>query len=301
MSKENTAKHVTLTNAQTFVTEHTELSTDIENFPLASTTLDGILINADLALKLIGSTPDVTPADVKGYKSNMSTQVFALDKLAKSVCVQTNNTEMLNSLTFHADYIIKGDTVESVVRAKEIVAFITLNKSLFSNILPNDYLVTNKAIATYDTMKDVPAMTKKNKQSFGLALYVKALKEGRACLKNMQIMIEGRYILSNLDLVKGFRTVIRIFIPGVRHNPVNVALIDPTTGLAVQIGEIQRPAKKGKPKSFNVTKKGVVPFKTHKLGDTEYTAIIPGFKDQKFTVTPTKGKKITITIILTKI
>lgn len=301
MNKHNTAVFATLTNTQTFIVAQPQIMTDIKNFPDESTRLDSIVINAALALKLIDEIPAVTPEDVKGYKNNMSLQVFAIDKLARSVCVQTDNTELLNSLTFKADYITKADTIESVVRAKAIVAFITKNKALFTNVEDNDYLLTNTAITLYDTWKDVPEMSRKNKKSFGTAMYKQALKDGRACVKNMQIMIEARYTLSNSGLVKGFRTIVRIFIPGVRHNPVNVVLIDPTTGLAVQNGAIQKTTKNGKIKSFNVTKKGVVPFKTHKLGDTEYTSIIPGYKDQKFTVTPTKGKKLAITVTLTKI
>ena len=300
MNKQNTAIHATLTNTQAFIVAQPQIMTDIKNFPTESTKLDSIVISADLALKLIDEIPAVTPDDIKGYKTNMSLQVFSLVKLARSICVQTDNNEMLNSLTFKADYITKAETVESVARANAIVALITNNKALFTNIDANDYLVTNTAITLYDTWKDVPEMSRKNKKSFGTATYKQALKDGRACVRNMKQMIEAKYTLSNLDLVKGFHTVIRIFVPGVRHNPVNVVLMDPTTGLAVQVGAIQRTTKKGKIVSFNVTKKGVVPFKTHKLGDTDYTTNVSGFKDQKFTVTPTKGKKITITVNLTK-
>ena len=300
MSKRNTSKYATLTKTQTFIQVHPEIIKDIDNFQIESDTLDSKIINADTALKLISQTPDVTPADVKRYKTNMSIQVFALVKLARSVCVQTDNSELLNSLTFYSDHISRADKIISVVRARGIVAFIAFKKDLFTNIKSDDYLVANKAISTYDTMKDVPAMTKKNKQSFGTALYKKALKEGRACIKNMQQMIEAKYTLSNFALVQAFRNLVRIYIPGVRHNPVNITLVDAVTGLPVKLGTIQKNTTKGKIKTYKAKTKGVVSFNSLKLGTTTYIAIVPGYVDTPFNVTPIKGKKLNIIIKLTK-
>jgi len=300
MSKRNTSKYTSLTKTQTFIKAHPEIIKDIDNFQIESDTLDSKIVNAETALKLINQTPDVTPADVKRYKINMSIQVFALVKLARSVCVQTDNTELLNSLTFYSDHISRADKIISVVRARGIVAFIALKKGIFTNIRSEDYLIANKAISTYDTMKDVPAMTKKNKQSFGTAMYKKALNEGRACIKNMQQMIEAKYTLSNFTLVKAFRILVRIYIPGIRHNPVYITLIDAVTGLPVKLGTIQKTTSKGKIKTYKASAKGIVQFKSLKLGTATYIAIIPGYDDKSFNVTPIKGKKLNIIIKLNK-
>ena len=302
ISKQDTATHDTLINAQTFITvNHPEVLTDIKNMPDESTNLGNILSDVDVALKLRSKTPDVTPADIKRYKKTMSVNTFALVKEARSLCRQTNNTEMLNALIFKSDHITRPDKIVAVTRANDIYDFIHGKKAIFTNIDDAEYLKASTSITTFDTNKDVPIMTRKNKKDYGTLMYKKALKDGRASVLNMLEMLEAKYSVTNPELVTAFRSVIAIIILGVRHNPVNTLFTDADTGLPIQNLKMVRTSKKGKETVFVSNSKGIVAQKTHKLGETSYIAKADGYPDTPFTVKPTKGVLTKIFIILKKI
>ena len=302
ISKQDTATHDSLISAQTFITvSHTEVLTDIKNMPDESTNLGNILSDADVALKLRSKTPDVTPADIKGYKKSMSVNTFALVKEARSLCKQTKNSEMLNALKFPASHIIKADKIVAVTRANDIYDLIHGKKDIFTNIDDSEYLKARTSITTFDTNKDVPIMTRKNKKDYGTLMYKKALKDGRASVLNMLEMLEAKYSVTNPELVTAFRSVIAIIILGVRHNPVNTLFTDADTGLPIQNLKMVRTSKKGKETVFVSNSKGIVAQKTHKLGETSYIAKADGYPDTPFTVKPTKGVLTKIFIILKKI
>jgi len=302
ISKQDTATHDTLINAQTFITvSHPEVLTDIKNMPDESTNLGNILSDADVALKLRSKTPDVTPADIKRYKKAMSDNTFALVKEARSLCRQTNNTEMLNALKFKADHITRPDKIIAVTRANNIYDLIHDKKAIFTNIDDSEYLKTSTSITTFDTMKDVPLMTRKNKKDYGTLMYKKALKDGRASVLNMLDMLEAKYSVINPELVTAFKSVIAIIILGVRHNPVNTLFTDADTGVAIPNVKMIRTSKKGKETIFVSNSKGIVSQKTHKLGETSYIARAEGYPDTTFTVKPTKGILTKIFVTMKKI
>ena len=300
ISKQDTATHQTLMNAKTFITEsHPEVLTAIQNMLTESTTLGNVLTKAALALKLRTKTPDITAGDVKGYKSDMSVNIFAIIKMAHSVCVQTKNTEMGKALDLYSDHFTRPDKIIAVARANEMYKFIHDKKELFTNIADEDYLKATTSTSLFDTMKDVPEMTKNNQKDYGTLLYKKPLKDGRDSVLNMLEMIEPKYSVTYPELVAAFKTVIAIIILGVRKTPVNALLID-EAGNPIPNVKMVRTSKKGKETFFVSDAKGTVARKTHKPGTTNYIAKVAGFIDTPFSIKLKKGITNNFTIILKK-
>ena len=290
----------TLNNAQGFVVLHPEFKKDIENFGDESDNLDMIVANVYAADKLREAIPNVNAKDVAGYKKNMSDKTFNLIKMAISKCKQKKNTEILNALNYKSDYISRADKQVCLSRAIEIQAYIFKNKDYFANIKPAHYAAATLATNTYSRMKDVPGMTIHSKKDFGTELIKSGLKEGRASVLNMLLMLEVCYGETNPELVKAFKTIIHITILGVRYTPTDIVLIDAISGKRLTAGSITRTTKKGKVKTFLVKTKGVVPFKTHKAGKSSYTAKAPGYTDTDFDIVVKRRKKNSFVVNMTR-
>lgn len=300
MSNKNTAIQVTLNDAQAFIVNKPQVLTDILNFQDESDNLDSIVARIEVANKLKSKTPNVSPQDVFMYKNNMSDGVFKLVKMARSKCQQIHNNEMLNKLNFHSNYIMRGDRQVCMDRANEISSLIHDNLAILTNILPANITAVNTIISTYSTARNIPEMTRKNKKSFGTALLKQALTDGRSSVLNMLQMLQAQYSVTDPGLVLEFKTLITINVMGVHHTPVNITFIDAITTLFIINGLLVRTTKKGAIRSFATNNKGVVVFKTHKPGKTEYIFKAAGYPDTSVTVTIIRGQKNNITISVSK-
>ena len=299
MNSTSTAKLLTLTNAQAYIVLHPEFATDIENFGDESTNLDGIIVNVGAADKLKETIPDINAKDVMAYKQAMSDTTFDLVKLARSICTQTKNQEVLNALDYKANYIMSGDKQICLSRATEIQVYIVKNKALFTNIKPALFTAASLATSTYQTMKDVPETTIHNKKDFGTGMIKSGIKDGRESVKNMLQMLEVMYGV-NSTLVTAFRTILHVTVLGVRYTPTNIKMIDAVSGNAIVGGILSRTSKKGKITTFIATPKGVVPFKTHRAGKSSYVAKCSGYPDTPLDIVVKRGVTNNFTVSMTK-
>ena len=300
MSNINTAILTSLTSGQKFLVDNPAAITDIVTFKFESDGLDTSVGKAQLAIKLIGKKAAISSKDVAKYKKDMSDTVLNLAKNALVKSKQLGDTVMGNSFTYPSDYIMKSDKIVSVQRAVAIVASIELKATILVNILPEDYLTAKTSISLFDTMKDVPEMSIKNKKSFGNAILKEALSEGRAHIDNMKLLIDSKYSKTNIDYKNAFHTAVLIEILGIRHSPTNITPIDSATGLIIDNVVLERVTKKGVVKKFVADDAGIVPFKTHKAGETNYIAKRTGYPDTPITIKVKRGKTNDIVVMLKK-
>ncbi len=300
MSNKNTAILTSLTNGQKFLIENPAAITDIVTFKAESDGLDSNIGKAKLAIKLLGKLKVVTAKDVAKYKADMSTTVLNIAKNALVKSRQLKNAEFINLYTLNADSISGYDKIVSVQKAVAILGSIELNGTLLNNILPEDYLAGKASIDLYDTMKDVPELNIKNKKSFGSAILKEALAAGRANIDNMKLLIDSKYSKTNIDYKNAFHLAVAIIVLGVRYSPTNITVIDSATGLIIDNVILELITKKGVVKKFVTDDAGIVPFKTHKSGETTYIAKRTGYPDTPITIKVKRGKTNDIVVVLKK-
>ena len=300
MSNMNTAILTSLTNGQKYLTDNPAAKTDIKAFQLESDGLDANIIKAILAIKLLGTSPTASSKDVVKYKQDMSDTVMGLAVNALVKSRQLNDSVMINMFTLHADCISKLDKIAAIQKAEGIMANIALKSALLVNIEASEITAGNASITLYDTMKDVPELSIKNKKSFGNAVLKEALQAGRKNITNMKLLIDRKYKKTNPDYKNGFHTAVAIVVLGVRYSPTNITPVDSVTGNVIPNMVLTKENKKGVTKEFVANDEGVVPFKTHKWGDTVYIVKVKGYPDTKVTVHVIRGKTNDITITLKK-
>ena len=300
MSNMNTAILTSLTNGQKYLTDNPAAKTDIKAFQLESDGLDANIIKAILAIKLLGTSPTASSKDVVKYKQDMSDTVMGLAVNALVKSRQLNDSVMINMFTLHADCISKLDKIAAIQKAEGIMANIALKSALLVNIEASEITAGNASITLYDTMKDVPELSIKNKKSFGNAVLKEALQAGRKNITNMKLLIDRKYKKTNPDYKNGFHTAVAIVVLGVRYSPTNITPVDSVTGNVIPNMVLTKENKKGVTKEFAANDEGVVPFKTHKAGDTDYIVKVEGYPDTKVTIHVIRGKTNDITITLKK-
>ena len=300
MNNKYTAILTSLTNGQQYLTDNPAAKTDIKVFQEESDELDANVIKAQLAIKLIGKSAVVSAKDVAKYKSDMSDSVMELAANALIKSKQLNDSVMINMFTLHADCISSLDKIAAVQKAEGIMGNIALKSAILVNIDASEITAGNASITLYDTMKDVPELSIKNKKSFGNAVLKEALQAGRQNIANMKLLIDKKYKKTNPDYKNGFHTAVAVVILGVRYSPTNVTPVDSVTGNVIPKIVLAKQNKKGVTKEFAANDEGVVPFKTHKAGDTDYIVKVEGYPDTKVTIHVIRGKTNDITITLKK-
>jgi hypothetical protein len=300
MNNKSAAILLTITNAKKFLTDNTVKLSVIEDEQEELESLDAIVVNANLAIKLMGKTPEITVKDLNSLKKAMSTKVMKGVKKALSKSRILKNTPLINMFTFPSDYISRSDKISSVQRAEEIQALLEAKKTILVNVKPIDITAIGTATANYKVMRDVPEMSIKNKKSFGIKLLATSLNEGRESLTTHLLMIEGEFEESDPSFVKAFKTIISVVILGIKHTPLNIALVDYESGRAIRTGSVSRTSKKGVVSTFNTNNDGIIPFKTHKAGDTSYEAKATEYETSINEITVKRGKENNATIRMMK-
>ena len=300
MSNKTTALLTSLTNGQKFLTDNPAAKTDIKVLQAEFDGLDANIIKALLAIKLLGKSATVSAKDVLKYKQDMSDKVMELVGNALVKSRQLNDTVMINLFTLHADCISKLDKIAAVQKAEGIMGDIALKSDILVNIDATEITAGNASITLYDTMKDVPELSIKNKKSFGNAVLKEALQAGRKNIANMKLLIDRKYKKTNPDYKNAFRTAVAVVILGVRLTPTNVIPVDGVTGDVIDNLILERVTKKGAVKKFKSNADGIVPFKTHSAGDTAYIAKAKGYPDTPVTINVIKKQVNNITIVLKK-
>ena len=298
MSNRNTALLTSLTNAQQYLTDNPAAKTDIKVFQAESDALDANIIRAQVAIKLLGKSASVSAKDVAKFKVDMSDTVMDLSANALVKSKQLDDSVMINLFTLPADCISSLDKIASVQKAEGIMGNIALKSSILVNIDATEIVAGNASITKYDTMKDVPELSIKNKKSFGNAVLEEALQAGRKNIANMKLLIDRKYKKTNPDYKNGFHTAVAVVVLGIRYSPTNVTPVDEVTGNVIPNMVLTKENKKGVTKEFAANDEGVVPFKTHKAGDTDYIVKVEGYPDTKVTIHVKRGKTNDITITL---
>ena len=300
MSNKNTAILTSLTNGQQYLIDNPAAKTDIKVFQVESDGLDANIIRAQVANKLLGKSAVVSAKDVAKYKQDMSDTVLELAANALVKSIQLDDSEMINLFTLPADCINKQDKIAAVQKAEGIMGNIALKSAILGNIDATEIAAGNASITKYNTMKDVPELSIKNKKSFGNAVLKEALQAGRKNIANMKLLIDRKYKKTNPDYKNGFHTAVAVIVLGVRYSPTNVTPVDSVTGNVIPNMVLTKENKKGVTKEFAANDEGVVPFKTHKAGDTDYIVKVEGYPDTKVTIHVIRGKTNDITITLKK-
>ena len=245
MSNKTTALLTSLTNGQKFLTDNPAAKTDIKVLQAESDGLDANIIRAQVANKLLGKSAVVSTKDVAKYKTDMSDTVMELVGNALVKSSQLDDTVMINLFTMHADCISRLDKIAAVQKAEGIMGDIALKSAILVNIDATEITAGNASITLYDTMKDVPELSIKNKKSFGNAILKEALQAGRKNIANMKMLIDRKYKKTNPDYKNAFRTAVAVVILGVRLTPTNVSPVDGVTGDAIDNLILERTTKKG--------------------------------------------------------
>ena len=302
MDNKSQAILFTLTSMQQLVIDNPCIKTDIPEFVTDSDGMDTNIARVLTADLLKGKINNISAEDVAAAKLKMSKTVFKFIGKAQVICGQSKNTTLLNKFNFASDYITKPDKGNAILHAKEIKELINANLLTgLSNIKPADVIQMNTDITAFDTIKDIPVLSIKNKKNLGTAIINQALTEGRAQAERMFLSIKIQYETSNPDLVSLAEDTLKIVVLGVRYTPTNITLIDDATGKFIPNGKITRTKKSGKINTYVSNVDGVVVFKTHKAGKTTYSVQITGYPATEFTITVKRGQTNNIIIRLTKL
>ena len=148
-------------------------------------------------------------------------------------------------------------------------------------------------MADFNEVKNSPATTIHNKKASGTDLEESILDRAEFCVANMRDFIHSYY--KNTPFADEFDLTSRVIIVGIRHNIVNIHLLDANTELPVTTGT----ATKTKWKIVgNTDANGIVNFDTCASGIQDFHIEAPGYIAQDLCV---KIESASVTELIVKL
>jgi len=256
----------------------------VDGYPEKEAIMDNAVITIKTAEKVEINPGTTDSKTVKTKKKAMAKTITDLCEGAVILANAAGKTALANSVKKSMTYILKAGKNDSVTRAKGLRKLFFDNDTIFTNVKAAQIALIDAAIEGFDSIKDLPIVDIKEKKSHGTITIAAAVVLGWKASQDQYKLFHSKYNVIDPDMTEELRLLHTPIFTGYRKSPLIVNIVDDETGLGIVGSTMSKPIKKGKVIKTFKSKNGVVPFDTHRQGDTEYTVDAPGFETKLHTV-----------------
>ena len=277
MKNDEVSYYEGLVRHQGFNTKYPLETAAVDGYPAEQAKMDNAVIIIDTAKKVEsdGSTTDSKTVIAK--KKAMGKLITDFCEGAVILANAAGETALANSVNKSMTFIFRASKNDSVTRAKALRKLFFDNDTIITNVKAPQLVLIDAAIAGFDSIKDLPIVDIKEIKSHGTSTIAAAVIVGWKASQDQYSLFHSKYNVTDVDMTEELRLLHTPIFTGYRKTPLTVIIVDDATGLAIDGSTISKKIRKGKATKTFKSKNGVVPFDTHKQGDTEYTVIAPGF------------------------
>ncbi len=246
-----------------------------------SAILDSNIQKALNAGNVKGKTEAVSTDDVGVAKKHMSDTVMNIVHRGIIKCEQVpTNPSLALKLKRPADYIIAVPKLVAVEHATEMLTILgeKANIDYLTNILPTELTEAALVVSGYDSIKEVPSITIKNKKDTGKVVVDQTVKAGRKNVTNLITLVKIECSVNNPSMVTGICHAAVVLVLGVRYTPLEIIVKDALTNKSITNATSSEQLRKTI-RILQCDSDGVIPLKTHKAGKATITVKAPGYED----------------------
>jgi len=236
----------------------------------------------------------------KAKKKGMAKMIIDFCEGAVILANTAGKTALANSVNKSMTFIFRASKNDSVIRAKALRKLFFDNDTVITNVKAADLLLIDAAITAFDSIKDLPIVDIKEIKSHGTSTIAAAVIVGWKASQDQYKLFHSKYNVTDVDMTEELRLLHTPIFTGYRKTPLTVRIVDDVTGEAIDGSTISKKIRKGKATKTFKSMNGVVPFDTHKAGDTEYTIVAPGFETKLHTVTVIRHQDNVVEIRMVK-
>jgi len=249
----------------------------IDGYPAKQAIMDNAIIAIDTGVKVESESGTTDTKTVFAKKKGMAVMISDFCEGGVILANAAGETALANSINKSMTYFLGANKKNAVTRAQAIRKLFFDNATVLTNVKAADLLIIDNAITAYDSIKDLPITQIKEVKSHGTEPIAIAVAAGWKASQDQYGLFHSMYGVLDPDMTEELRLLHLPIFTGYRKTPLTVTIVDDITGEAINGSSMSKPVKKGKEiKTFN-SKEGVVPFDTHKSGDTEYTVMAPNY------------------------
>ena len=279
MNSLNAAELASMESIQKYIKDHPKLKTGHTDMATESDSLDANIASCVKAGNVKGKTEVVDANDVDIAKLKMSDRIMKLLGKGIVLCRQIpTNISLENKLTRPSDYIYGAVKVNAVENATEMLAILgdKDNIKYLTNIKATDITEAQLLVTNYDAIKDLPVQTIKAKKETGNKVVVKSVKAGRLNVANILTLGKSDWENEDPEMYEGLVAASKVTVLGVRHTPVEIAVVNDTDGNVI-VGAKVTEQKKKKIDIIYTNTMGIISLITHKAGICTFVITAAGF------------------------
>jgi len=269
---------------QVFNGKHTTETGAVDGYSDKEAIMDAAIITIDNGAKVESEVGTTDSKTVLAKKRVMAVLISNYCEAGVILANAAGETALANSINKSMTYFFRAGKKDSVTRAVAIRKLFFDNGTVLTNVKAADLLLIDNAITAYDSIKDLPITQIKEVKSQGTDPIAIAVVAGWKASQDQYGLFHSKYSVSDPTMTEELRLLHLPIFTGYRKTPLVVTIVDDATGEAINGSTMSKPIKKGKEIKTFKSKEGVVPFDTHKAGDTEYTVMAPNYVTTKHTV-----------------
>ena len=300
MNNDEIAYYEGLKRHQVFNTKHSTEITAVDGYSGKKTIMDAAVVTIATGAKVETEGKTVDSKTVKLKKRTMAVLIGGYCEGATILANTAGDTALANLVSKSMTYLYGAVKTDAVTRAKALRKLFFDNATIITNVDAAALVLIDAAIAGYDSIKDLPITETKEIKSHGTSAISAAVIVGWKASQDQYGLFHSKYSVTEVDMTEELRLLHTPIFTGYRKTPLTVTIVDDATGLAIPGSTMSKKIRKGKATKTFKSKNGVVPFDTHKQGDTEYDVVAPGFVTKLHTVNVILHEDNVVEIRMTK-
>ena len=273
----------------------------VDGYSAKSAIMDNAISIVEAGRKVVSEGGVTDTKTVKAKKKAMAKLISGFCEAGTILANAANETALANKIDIPYSFLFRAVKADAVTSAKSLRKLFFDNPSIFTNVKAPELLLIDGSILAYDSIKDLPTTQIKEMKSHGTESIATAIVVGRKASVDQYGLFHSKFSVTEVDLTEELRLLHNPIFTGYRKTPLVVEIVDDATGKAIDESAISKKIKKGKDTKSFKSNKGVVPFDTHKQGDTEYTVDAPGFVSMKKVVSVIRHQDNVVVIRMKKI
>ena len=234
---------------------------------------------------------------VKKMKKNMAKTITDYVEGAVILANAANETALADNINKSYSSILQASKANAVSKAKAIRKLFFDKSTIITNVKAPELILIDAAIEGYDSIKDLPITQIKQVKSHGTDPISVAVVVGRKASVDQYGLFHSHYQYIEVEITDELKLLHTPIYTGYIKTPLIVSIVDDTTGLGIDNAVMSKDVKNGT-KSFKSGNGGLIPFDTHKAGETEYTVVAKDFKTTKDSVKVIRHENNTVEIRL---
>ena len=186
---------------------------------------------------------------------------------------QVKNTSLTHALDEPETYITSASKADAVLRAKALRNTMNDNLAILTNIKPEDILTMDKAIDSYDNMKEDPIANLKERKATGTDVIPKAERNGKEAVDNMYALVKSYLEDEDPELVNLFALDMEVINTAIRHTTVEITALAEEDNEPIEGADILDVKTE---KHFATDDEGLAELGKHLNGDDTFVISAPG-------------------------